>query len=118
MSESPSNRNSSSDAPHEPLLSNLADDEDMIELIDFFVSEMKTRVSELESAWQSGDEKLLRDLAHQLKGAAASYGFPCITDCAGELEHALLGEQAEVSALTERVESLIDMCRRASASGE
>jgi signal transduction histidine kinase/DNA-binding NarL/FixJ family response regulator len=28
------------------------------------------------------------DLAHQLKGAAGSFGYPGVTDCAGELEHA------------------------------
>lgn len=101
----------------QPLYSEYLGDEEMADLIEFFVAEMRDRVNDLEAALQSGDETLLREMAHQLKGAAASYGFPSITQVAGELERSLLAEEAEVSALTEQVEGLIDMCRRAAAGG-
>lgn len=103
--------------PSAPLLSEYAGDEDMSELISFFVSELSDRVAGIEAAFDGGDERRLREIAHQLKGAAACYGYQCITDSAGELEQAMLAEEAELSALTEKVEDLIVLCRRAAAGG-
>jgi HPt (histidine-containing phosphotransfer) domain-containing protein len=59
----------------------------------------------------------LREIAHQLKGAAACYGYPSITESAAELERNLMAEEAELSALAEKVEDLLTLCRRAAASG-
>lgn len=100
-----------------PLLSEFQGDADMAELIEFFVDELKDRVSTIESAWQTGDERRLREMAHQLKGAASSYGYPDITHSAAELEGELLAEQAELSSVAEKVEDLVSLCRRAAAGG-
>lgn len=106
------NEGSQSDAP---LLSEYAGDADMVELITYFVGEMNNRVQSIEKAWQEQDKERLRDYAHQIKGAAAGYGFPQITDSAAKLEREL-NEEATIADLSERVEALIGLCRRATAS--
>jgi len=55
-------------------------------------------------------------MAHQLKGAAAGYGYQSITDAARELEKALDQNEVELSLLTEQVESLVQLCRQAAAA--
>jgi HPt (histidine-containing phosphotransfer) domain-containing protein len=51
-------------------------------------------------------------LAHRLKGAAGSYGFPEITKQAGQLERAVRqGEGVEI--LTTELDSLETLCARA-----
>jgi HPt (histidine-containing phosphotransfer) domain-containing protein len=101
----------------DPLVSEFAGDPEMEDLVRFFVSELRTRVGALRECWDSGDHRQLQRFAHQLQGAAGGYGFPTITRAAGELEQALLAEEAELSALQEKVESLILLCQRASRSG-
>jgi HPt (histidine-containing phosphotransfer) domain-containing protein len=110
------NSHSGSDTPA-PLRSKFAGDEDMAELVEFFVNEMQNRVAGIEAAFSSGDERRFREIAHQLKGAAACYGYPSITDSAAELESTLMAEEAELSALGEKVEDLLSLCRRAAAGG-
>lgn len=114
---SPQDSSASQFDSNAPLLSEYAGDEDMSELIRFFVNELRNRVDGIEAAFGGGDERRLREIAHQLKGAAACYGYQCITDSAAELEQAILAEEAELSALTEKVEDLIVLCRRAAATG-
>lgn len=98
-----------------PLISELSNDAEMAELIEYFVGEMQNRIEVINQAWQSDNRALLQRLAHQLKGAAAGYGFPQITDAASLLEACLVAEEAELSSVQERVEALLDLCRRASA---
>ena len=96
-----------------PIFSQLANDADMLELIEYFVTELENRCRSLEAAFQGGNVVEIRTLAHQLKGAAGGYGFPGITDIAGELEATILAGECEVSQLANKVEALIDLCRRA-----
>ena len=98
----------------EPLISEFAGDPDMDELVEFFTGEMQDRINALRSAWEASDHDQLRGLAHQLKGAAGGYGFPTITETAAELEGAIRAGEAEVSALQEKLEALILLCKRAS----
>jgi HPt (histidine-containing phosphotransfer) domain-containing protein len=100
----------------EPLTSEFAGDPDMDELVQFFVGELRARVTALRESWDGGDRRQLQRFAHQLNGAAGGYGFPAITSAAGDLEQALLAEEAELSDLQEKVEALIQLCRRAASS--
>jgi CHASE3 domain sensor protein/CheY-like chemotaxis protein len=52
------------------LVSELADDEDMLELIEMFVGDFPDRIAELERAIDERDIAELARLAHQLKGSA------------------------------------------------
>jgi HPt (histidine-containing phosphotransfer) domain-containing protein len=66
----------------------------MQELIDMFVQGLPDYLSRLQQAEAEQDLSALQDLAHQLKGSAASFGFPQITDKAKVLEKALKTRQA------------------------
>ena len=107
--------NHNHDHVHPPLRSEFADDQDMVELIAYFIEELEHRVQALSGALIDGDGRSLRTLAHQLKGAAAGYGYPSITDVAAQIEHELLQDEGQVSDVVERVEELITLCRRAAA---
>ena len=99
-----------------PVVSEFAGDTDMAELIEYFITELKDRIGRLENAWVVGDHERLRQVAHQLKGAAGGYGFPAITHSAADLEFSLTAEQAELSCLAEKVEALISLCKRATTA--
>lgn len=101
------------DADDQPILSEYASDADMRELVEFFVGELDDRVSAIRAAFETGDADRLRTLAHQIKGAAGGYGFPSISDQAAEVERSLLAEEAAVSQISEKVEDLLGMLRRA-----
>lgn len=91
--------------------SDLAGDPEMTELIQYFVSEMPERVRLIAECWRDRRLSDLRQVAHQLKGASAGYGFPVIGTAAKQLEDALLAEHA-VEAVQREVDALIEMCRR------
>ncbi|QYK48799.1 MAG: Hpt domain-containing protein [Phycisphaeraceae bacterium] len=100
-----------------PLRSDLADDPDMVELLDFFVAELGERIASLQShldAQRLGD---LRTLAHQLKGAAGGYGYPDLSRIAGTLEASITegGPEPDPTTVKHAVDALVDVCRRAIA---
>lgn len=68
------------------LYSSLGDDPDLGELVGLFVVEMPDRIAALERAFEAADWGLVARLAHQMKGAAGSYGFEQITPYALRLE--------------------------------
>ncbi len=100
-----------------PLISEFADDADMIELVEMFVGELPARVAAIQNALKARDLAGVAHVAHQLKGAAGGYGFPTITDAAGELERSAKTTE-ELDRLTEQVRSVADLCHRARAKPE
>lgn len=104
--------------PHaaDPLRSTLSDDPDMVELVEFFVDEMGERIDTIITAAAGNDLGQLRTVAHQLRGAAAGYGFEPISDSAATLERVIDASDpaAEVDSMREQVDDLIELCRRAS----
>jgi HPt (histidine-containing phosphotransfer) domain-containing protein len=91
--------------------SSLANDPDYEDLIELFVEEMPDRINAMETQAQSRDWSQLTRTAHQLKGAAGSYGFDTITPYAERLEKAAKDPQPEESILAALGE-LLDLCRR------
>jgi len=91
------------------IYSSLGDDPDLGELVELFVSEMPDRVSTLQGQLQQADWEQLRRTAHQLKGAAGSYGFDQLTPYAAQLEHLCqnISQEAEIRS---QAEELISMC--------
>ncbi len=69
--------------------STLANDPDLAEIVDMFVDEMPGRVTALKTEYDASNWEQLGRLAHQLKGAAGSYGFGQITTFAATLEQAV-----------------------------
>jgi HPt (histidine-containing phosphotransfer) domain-containing protein len=92
--------------------SRLASDPDLREIVDLFVDEMPERVAALLEQLQNQDWEGLRRTAHQLKGAAGSYGFDAISPCAGKVEAAIHDGEPE-QRIRVTVEELVDVCNRA-----
>ena len=78
----------------EYVYSRLAGDPDLREIVDLFVEEMPERVA---PCWTNLGPGLggPRRTAHQLKGAAGSYGFDAISPCAGRVEAAVRDGEPE-----------------------
>src|SRR4051794_6436611 len=76
----------------------LARDPELVELVELFVLELPDRLAALHFAADAGDLQEVARLAHQLKGAGGSHGFPHLTAAARLLERAAResGSRAEV----------------------
>jgi HPt (histidine-containing phosphotransfer) domain-containing protein len=92
--------------------SRLAGDPDLREIVDLFVEEMPGRVSSMLEQLLAADWEALRRSAHQLKGAAGSYGFDPISPSAGKVEAAIRDGEPE-QRIRETVDELVDLCTRA-----
>lgn len=97
------------------LRSTFADDPDMQELIDLFIGDLSERINLITASAQAADYDRLRTVAHQLKGAAAGYGYAPIGDAARELELTLkLGEPPfDEQTIRKYTDELISICRKA-----
>jgi HPt (histidine-containing phosphotransfer) domain-containing protein len=78
-----------------PIVSTLADDEDLAELIEVFVGQLPERLSTMHEAFEQADLERLCQLAHQLKGSGGSHGFAVLTEKAAELEEACKAQALE-----------------------
>ncbi|HEY4308005.1 MAG TPA: Hpt domain-containing protein [Pirellulales bacterium] len=94
------------------LYSSLAFDPDLAPLVDLFVEDLPDRAEILLDRMQASDYEGLRRLAHQMSGAAGSYGFQDITIEAAALEQMLV-QHASEQDVAAAVNSLIDVLRRA-----
>jgi histidine phosphotransfer protein HptB len=103
--------------PNEPaglLYSVLADDPDLAEIVALFVQEMPERIARLLDRFRESDREGLRRVAHQLKGAAGSYGFTPISPAAARLEDGIVQSRSE-EEIRQALDELIDLCRRTRA---
>jgi histidine phosphotransfer protein HptB len=98
----------------ELLYSSLDADPDLGELVRLFVAEMPERVAMLLARSDAAEWEELRRTAHQLRGAAGSYGFDPITPAAGRVEDSIRCNATE-QEIREAVDALVDLCSRASA---
>jgi len=93
------------------LYSSLGDDPDLCDIVDMFVEEMPDRITNLMQLLEASNLDELARMAHQLKGAAGSYGFETITPVAGELETAILNGQPE-NVVHDTTVQLCELCSR------
>ena len=77
------------------IYSTVGEDPDLGELVEMFVEEMPDRIAALQQAFDCGDVKGLRRLAHQLKGSAGSYGFDQLTPLAAAVEFSVSENEPE-----------------------
>lgn len=98
----------------ESLYSTLAEDPDLSKIVDMFVDEMPDRIANLLTQLESGNWEELRRAAHQLKGAAGSYGFDAISPSAATLEDALRSDKPEAD-IQKATDSLVALCHRATS---
>ena len=77
------------------------------------LDELNEKMNKIRQSWGSGELDRLRILAGQLSTAAKGSGNRLMTESATELESVLLAEESETSAVCEKVEALIQDCKRA-----
>jgi HPt (histidine-containing phosphotransfer) domain-containing protein len=94
-----------------PIYSVLASDPVLSELVEMYVAEMPDRIAAIEHAFAGGDREIMRRAAHQMKGAAGSYGFDCLTQAAAALESAVLSDLA-AAKIQRSLEDIVQLCRR------
>jgi PAS domain S-box-containing protein len=92
--------------------STLAEHPQLGRLVADFARELPERGATIRRAADAGDLEQLRRLAHQLKGAAGSYGFAPITAAAKVVEDAVKTNAAR-EMLNTAVADLVALCRRA-----
>jgi HPt (histidine-containing phosphotransfer) domain-containing protein len=94
-----------------PIYSQLADDPDLYGIVKMFVEEMPTRMERLIKEYDEKNWGELKNMAHQLRGAAGCYGFGEVAPAAGRLEQSLKNELPE-EEIQQSLAELLDLCRR------
>lgn len=87
-----------------------ADDPDFRELLEEFSAAVPERRQGLIDAHRAADHQALRMRAHQLKGAGGGFGFPQLSDLAGELERVCQGN--DPARTVEALEAVIGYLNR------
>lgn len=77
-----------SDQPNAIISQLLIEDADLRDIVEEFVNELDDRLSEIKQAYEQLDWANLETLAHRLKGAGGSYGYPDISSVAADMEAA------------------------------
>lgn len=98
-----------------PILSEFADDPDMMELVEMFVAELPERVVAMKEMMTEGRIEDLARIAHQLKGASGGYGFSILGAAAAALESSLKAGD-DIEAVNAQLHELVSLCERASAT--
>jgi HPt (histidine-containing phosphotransfer) domain-containing protein len=76
----------------------LLEDADLRDIVEEFVGGLESRLGELKEAHQKLDFEMLTTLAHRLKGAAGSYGYPEISRLCAAMEQKFASHQADAFA--------------------
>jgi len=84
--------------------------------IENILGQLHAQTKSLGEIWDAGEADQLRNLAGQLAALAGASSSDDIREYAMELEALLLGEEAEASAICERIEFLILECKKAAAT--
>jgi len=93
-----------------PLYSSFGSDPDLGELVELFVDELPDRIASIEAQLADADWAGVSQTAHQMKGAAGSYGFDALTPWAARLEN-LARAAREEDAIRSAASDLIAVCR-------
>jgi len=93
------------------IYSRLGDDPDLGELVVEFVAELPGRIATIEAEASRSNWAQVTRFAHQLKGAAGSYGFDALTPYAKNLE-AASRDDVDAENVLRTLRELIDICRR------
>ena len=99
--------------PTVPLFSQLPlDDPDFCAIVEKFVGGLDAKIGEMEEALVAEDQSSLRELAHWLKGAGGTVGYPSLSEVALQLEESIKSDNSvetirrvkEVRELVSRIE--------------
>jgi histidine phosphotransfer protein HptB len=95
----------------ECIYSRLGSDPDLGDLVGMFVEELPQRVAALLDHLSKRDWESLQRGAHQMKGAAGSYGFDAVSPAAGRVESAVRKGEPE-EQIRQSVAELASLCGR------
>lgn len=84
-----------------------------IPLLKSFLESFPTRLTALREAINAEDLEELRKAAHQLNGAASSYGFPAISHVASQLEELAVSNQFNLEEALKLMKTLQVFCDEA-----
>ena len=80
------------------------------------LDQLHTQTRLIRDAWHAGETARLRILAGQLSSLADGSDNETVSEMAAELEAVLLAEEAEATAMCERIEALILQCKKAATT--
>ncbi|MBX9855663.1 MAG: response regulator [Gemmatimonadaceae bacterium] len=101
------------------LVSELADDPDLAGVVRVFALALPDRAAALAAAVRAVDDVEVLRLAHQLKGAAGSYGFPLVSTLARTLEvHTRAADREAQLMVVERLLQLASAAQRSVETSE
>ncbi len=98
---------SQEDQAEQTIQSEFDDDPALVEVIDQFVADLPGRVEQMRAALANGYFQELGRLAHQLKGAGGSYGYPILSDIDKRLEDA--AEACDIEGATLAIKELAEL---------
>ena len=102
-------------ADAEVVYSSMAEDEDMLPLIEEFVTSLAPLALRLRRANADQDLDTIAQLCQNLKGAGSGYGFAAITDTARYAVESLGRAEQDVDGVRKSVNELVQVLRRARA---
>ncbi len=71
-----------------PVASSISNDPDFAEILEFYLASMSEKEVRIREMVRTGDFVSLQREAHQIRGSAANYGFPQLSDLSREVEEA------------------------------
>lgn len=69
-----------SSAAIEPLISDFAEELDMLKIIEIFVDGLSERIESIHTVFEDSNFTTVSGIAHQLKGASGGYGYPLMSE--------------------------------------
>lgn len=91
----------------------LADDPYIGQLFEDFLERLAQTTSMMADAFAKADWPGLTRLAHSLKGAGGSYGYPVLTSCAARLERAAKAQDhSQIAHSLQELQSVVDAVLR------
>ncbi len=109
-------RRSSHESAEGKLFDGLLDDATVAQLVDEYAETLSIKAEAIEKALSTRDLHLLAGLAHELKGVAAMYGFPQVSQKALTLKQ-LAAKGDDLLPLEAHVAELAKLCREAAEAG-
>ncbi len=95
-------------AEGEVMVSAFRDDPEMAMILGEFIGRLNGQVAAMQQAYADDLYEELQRLAHRLKGAGGSYGFPLLTDASKKLEDACKARDGDTAKTT--IDDIAAMC--------
>jgi CheY-like chemotaxis protein len=100
-----------------PIISEFADDPDVVALVEEFVADLPEQIAAVEKALAARDFETLAKLARRLKSGGGRYGFPHLADAAARLASLETAER-DWDWMQTQVSELLDLCSRITSSSK